>query len=172
MPYDSKGNFMTWDQLDKAISTANANNAAAGKPSWEVKTTTPVTTTPVVSSGGSSGNNGKSSNIVPPTTQGKVAATSNPVANQFQYLTNMANGKDEYGNPVTAGQSTWAADQLKNFTNTPTTPTPSSGNVSPAPSSNSLLPSTGGVGGMIDKVAPVFVLLILFKIIGGIFGRR
>jgi hypothetical protein len=35
-------------------------------------------------------------------------------------------------------------------------------------SSNDILPSTGGVSGMIDKVAPVFVLLILVKIVSGI----
>lgn len=47
--------------------------------------------------------------------------------------------------------------------------------VVPGTDSNGLLPSTGGVGGMIDKVAPVFVLLILVKIISGaagLFGHK
>lgn len=37
------------------------------------------------------------------------------------------------------------------------------------PASNSILPSTGGVGGMIDKVAPVVALVVLLKIFMGIF---
>ena len=33
--------------------------------------------------------------------------------NDVQYLVNMANGKDQYGNPVSAGKVTWAENQLK-----------------------------------------------------------
>lgn len=158
MPYDSKGNFMTWDQLDAAIVHANESNIKKGLPSWDVKTSivAPTVSNPV------------HTRVVDPTPT-RVTPV-NPL-NQKQYLTNLANGYDEFGNPTSTGNQIWAKNQLEQLNTSTVVPTPQQSKpVQGATNPNDILPSTGGVGGMMDKVAPVFVLLILVKILSGVGG--
>lgn len=87
--------------------------------------------------------NGQTAVVMPTSTGGSKSVSTVPSSSAYSFLPPNTGGLPSVVPPVA---------------NNATTP-------------NQVLPSTGGVGGAIDKVAPVFALLVLVKIIGGLFGR-